>query len=120
MCKISEIVPIHNDGQSTSIQLRTDQFPVDRVKNILNTNLQQQAVPTHPNYPPCHMDSGSNYPVTYLIEYLHQIFLNNDPPDCSCPRHFYVEFQKAFEKVRRETFSEEKLLSLAYRNASLN
>ena len=99
--KTSEIIPIFQEGNKqlvdnyrpisllVAVSKVLEKLIFDRMYRILSTALSQSQ----------HGFRQRRSSITNLIEYLHEMFVNFDNSNCHFLASFYLDFQKAFDKV---------------------
>ena len=99
--KTSEIIPIFKEGNKqmvdnyrpisllVAVSNVLEKLIFDRMYPILSTALSQSQ----------HGFWQRRSSITNLIEYLHEMFVNFDNSNCHFLASFYLDFQKAFDKV---------------------
>ena len=101
--KVAEIVPIYKDGDKQDASNYRPISLLSAVSNLLETLIFNKLIPVV--YPTLNPAQHGFWPkrstTTNLIEYLHEIFscLDSNP---SYLTTFYIDFQKAFDKVSRD------------------
>ena len=99
--KISEIAPIFKDGDKQDVSNYRPTSLLSPVSKLLEKPIFDKLAPIV--YPTLTPDQHGFRPkrstITNLIEYLHEIFSCLDSPNCNYLNTFYLDFQKAFDKV---------------------
>ena len=99
--KISEITPIFKDGDKQDVSNYRPISLLSVVSKLLVKLLFDKLAPIV--YPTLTPDQQGFRPkpltITSLIEYLHEILSCLDSPNCNYLNTFYLDFQKAFDKV---------------------
>ena len=99
--KISEIAPIFKDGDKQDVSNYRPISLLSAVSKLLEKLIFDNLAPIV--YPTLTPDQHGFRPkrstITNLIEYLHEIFSCLDSPNCNYLNTFYLDFQKAFDKV---------------------
>ena len=99
--KISEIAPVFKDGDKQDVSNYRPISLLSAVSKLLEKLIFDNLAPIV--YPTLTPDQHGFRPkrstITNLIEYLHEIFSCLDSPNCNYLNTFYLDFQKAFDKV---------------------
>ena len=99
--KIGEIAPIFKDGDKQDVSNYRPISLLSAVLQLLEKLISDKLAPIV--YPTLTPDQHGFRPkrstITNLIEYLHEIFSCLDSPNCNYLNTFYLDFQKAFDKV---------------------
>ena len=99
--KISEIAPIFKDGDKQDVANYRQISLLSAVSKLLEKLIFDKLAPIF--YPTLTSDQHSFRPkrstITNLIEYPHELFSCLDSPNCNYLNTFYLDFQKAFDKV---------------------
>ena len=99
--EISEIAPIFKDEYKQNVSNYRPISLLSAVSKLLEKLIFEKLAPIV--YPTLTPDQHGFRPkrstITNLIEYLHEIFSCLDLPNCNYLNTYYLDFQKAFDKV---------------------
>ena len=104
----NEIVPMFKDGNKQEV---TNYRPISLLSTV--SKLLEKLIfnKLYPLVSPFLSESQSGFrskmsTETNLIEFLHHLFINIDSPSCDFLMAFYIDFEKAFDKVNHERLIE--------------
>ena len=119
--KVSEIAPILKDGDKQDVSNYRPISLLSTVSKLLEKLIFEKLTPiVYPTLASAqHGFRPKRSTITNLIEYLHEIYSCLESENCSYLNIFYIDFEKAFDKVTHELLIQ-KLAALGIGGNCLN